>query len=110
MKLEIGQPVKVVMYRGKVLDGRVVKIARTWVTIAVDQGGYENEFRFRMDDRTDGSDWPDRFYTLDQWAEKVRRDEALTFLREQGVYLESSSPWRGREETLAELIRVAVPE
>lgn len=84
-------------------EATVVSVARVWITVDAGTG----QLRFRRDTQTDGSDYgyPLRFYTLTQWAEKQQRDEAATFLHEQGIDLRYDSPWRGRESELADVIR-----
>lgn len=86
-------------------EATVTKVGRAWITV----GEGWQEKRFRLDDQTDGSEigYPVQFYTPSQWAEKQRADEASTFLREQGIEFGWTSPWRGREVELADLIRSA---
>lgn len=109
IKVEIGQPVIIVGgYRSEGRGGTVAEVARVWIKIQPD--GTTGEWarqRFRLDDQTDGSrvGLPARFYTLDQWAEREREDEAATFLREQGIEVGFGSSWRGRKAELADLIR-----
>jgi hypothetical protein len=96
-------------------DGTVVKVARVWIEVLPeglpdDPNGW-NRRRYRLDTQTDGTpySYAPRFYTLEQWDERERRDAAATFLREQGIDLRWESPWRGREHELAELLRPHVP-
>lgn len=107
MKLDVkvGDKVMITEYRA-VREAEVVKIARVWITVKY-LGKYSHESKFRLDIQTDGSNYgtPSRFYTMDQWEEKQRRDEASIFLSEQGISLEYRSPWRGREIELANVIR-----
>lgn len=89
--------------------GIVVWTGRVWMQVvrAEDHGDLRALRRkFRFDTQTDGSTIgaPSRFYTLAQYAEKQRRDEALTFLKGQGVRLDYDSPWRRKEALLAEII------
>jgi hypothetical protein len=65
--------------------------------------------RLRLDTQTDGSQYASgwRFYTLDQWAERVRLSEARALLRDQGIDIRHNSPWVGREVELANLLHGA---
>ena len=104
--VKLGQPVKIVTgYKTAAVSGTVTKIGRVWIEVTPD--GWGRALRFRLDDQTDGSrvGVSPHFYTLEQWAEKQRRDEAGKFLREQGISVDFGSPWRGRETELAALIR-----
>lgn len=89
-------------------EAEVVKVARVWITVMT-IGEYRHELRFRLDDQTDGSNYGygTRFYTLGQWAARKRNDEAVDFLRGQGITIEFRSAWRGRSAELADLIRAA---
>lgn len=107
IKVEIGQPV-IVTDRGRSFLATVITVNRVWITILPDGFRPSSAKLFWLDTQTDGASVPRRFYTLDQWADKERRDAALRFLREQGITVDHGSPWQGREETLSELIRVAV--
>jgi hypothetical protein len=88
----------------------VTKVARVWITVQREggegSGSWMPERRFRLDDQTDGSGYgaPDQFYTVEQWAKSERENAALAFLREQGIMVESGSPWRTRAAELATLI------
>jgi len=110
--VEVGQPVIMVdgNHYGRMTTqrGTVVKAARVWITVQPDDNAHKwAAQRYRLDTQTDGSpySYAPRFYTLEQWAERERRDQAQTFLRKQGISIEYSSPWRGHEHELAELIR-----
>lgn len=85
-------------------QGIVTKVARVWIT--VDTG---RERRFRRDTQMDGAEigYPAQFFTPAQWVEKQQADEADAYLREQGIEVGWTSPWRGREIELANLIRSA---
>jgi len=85
--------------------GVVTQAARVWITVAV--GDYGREQRFRLDTQTDGSTIgvPDRFYTMEQWAETQRNDAARAFLHEQGIYLQPRSPWCNCPAQLVDLIK-----
>lgn len=87
-------------------EATVTKVGRVWVFV----GEGPSMQKFRLDDQTDGSGYSqrDRFYTLDQWAEKQRRDGAADVLRKHGIDLRPDSLWRGREIELANLLRSAV--
>lgn len=111
----VGQPVVMVSgnhsRRMTTRRGTVVKAARVWIEVLPDDLADEpngwNRRRYRLDTQTDGSQhsYAARFYTLEQWAELERRDQAQTFLREQGIDLRFESPWRGHEHELAELLK-----
>jgi hypothetical protein len=102
-----GDTVMIVARQQATYRATVTKVGRVWVTVGE---GWQVQ-RFRRDDQTDGSKigCPQRFYTLDQWAERQERDAALAFLHEQGIDIRHGSPWRGREVDLAAAIRVAEP-
>lgn len=110
-KVEIGDTV-IVKIRNDRLDRRyvVTNVARVWITVRPEgemRAGRDR--RFRLDNQTDGC--PDamaRFYTLDQWADVQRKNEAWAFLRDQGVDVRRDGPWWGREIDLADLIRKAI--
>lgn len=104
--VKVGDKVMITEYRS-VREAEVVKVARVWITIKY-EGKYSSERRFRLDTQTDGDVQYGngvRFYTMDQWEEKQRRDEASIFLHKQGITIEYGSPWRGREIELAALVR-----
>lgn len=107
IKVEIGQPVIMTGNRPGGEPGTVVKIGRVWIEVRPNGIPGDWTYRFRLDDQTDGSGYTGRarFYTLDQWAKKLRHDEAATFLREQGIEVGFGSSWRGRKAELADIIR-----
>jgi hypothetical protein len=100
--VHVGDTVMLCQPRREPREATVTKVARVWITVGE---GYREE-KFRRDTQADGPDgYGKRFYTLTQWAEKRQRDEATTFLREQGIDLRNDSPWRDREIELAEVLR-----
>lgn len=104
----VGQPVIMTGNRPGGEPGTVVKVGRVWIGIRPNGVLGDWTYQFRLDDQTDGRKIGarPRFYTLDQWAEKLRHDEARTFLREQGITIEySSARWGGRHVELADVIR-----
>lgn len=104
VKVELGQEVMTTSWQSRdPQPGKVVKVGRVWIDVDVDSF----TLRYRLDTQTNGSQYgsPPRFYTLDQWAEKQREDEARDYLREQGIEFSYVSPWRRRLVELADLIR-----
>lgn len=101
--VKVGDTVIVTEHRRDPREAVVSKVGRVWVTV----GEGWQERKFRLDDQSDGSNigYGTHFYTPDQWAEKQRSDEASTYLREQGIEIGWTSPWRGREIELANVIR-----
>lgn len=111
MKLALQQPVIITSGGGRQIHtepGTIVKIGRVWVDIQPDNRGVVR--RFRMDTQSDGSGigYGTHFYTLDQWAEHQRQKAASEFLRDQGITIESRSPWHRRATELADLIRASI--
>lgn len=108
VKVQVGQQVIVTDGLGRakmdVLNGTVAKVARVWID--VHREGRNQGWRFRLDTQTDGSTIgsPPRFYTLTQWATKLRKDSAAAYLREQGITIKYCSPWRDRQTELAKLM------
>lgn len=113
IKVEIGQRVIIHQpgnrYANK-RDGTVVKVGRVWIDVLPDSAGSWTH-RFRLDTQTDGTDigHPAMFYTLDQWAQHERDNGADAYLKAQGITIEYSSPWRGRQVELAALVEAAAP-
>lgn len=113
VELQVGQTVMVIDGMGRAntpaIRGEVAKIGRVWVT--VHKEGQRFGWRLRRDDQTDGSGFSHRarFYTLDQWAERLREVSAGEYLRDQGITLTLGSSWRGREIELAKLVGWAPP-
>lgn len=113
VKVEVGQTVIVTDEYGHAKQnayrGTVVKVARVWIDVHCE--GQQWGWRFRLDTQTDGGDigYRPRFYTLDQWAEKLQRDAADAFLRGQDVTVGYRSPWRDRKVELAQLMGWTVP-
>lgn len=112
--VKVGETVKVVEYNGRRANGEnsreaiVSKVARIWITVKV--GDWGRELRLRRDTQTDGSGfgYPSRFYTLAQWDERERQEEAKEFLREQGITVEYKSPWKDREVDLSAMLKLYV--
>lgn len=106
VSVKVGDTIMVSMGYGgkKTMEATVTKVGRVWIeTNHLD--------KFRLDTQTNGSDYGDapRFWTMEQWAERLKRNEACKFLGEQGIDVRfSGSPWRGREVELAEIIRKAI--
>ncbi len=90
--------------------GEVVKVGRVWIEVQPDGSRPGHAYRFRLDTQTDGSQYASssRFYTLDQWAERERQNDASKFLSDQGIRIDFGSAWRGREVELVNLIRSAL--
>jgi hypothetical protein len=92
-------------------NGTVIKVARVWITVRPEGATRDSgDRRYRLDTQTDGGDraFAGRFYTLDQWAERERRNAADAFLREQGIDVRRDGPWWRREVELADIIRAAL--
>lgn len=107
VSVKVGDTIMVSMGYGrkKTMEATVTKVGRVWIeTNHLD--------KFRLDTQTNGSNYGDapRFWTMEQWAERFKRNEACKFLREQGINVArfSGSPWWGREVELAEIIRKAI--
>jgi len=88
-------------------QAKIIKVARVWITVE-GRNGY-HEFRFRRDNQGDSSDYSPlyRFWTLEQWEAKRIRDEASTYLRDQGIDLRGYSPWYDRKVELANILKAA---
>lgn len=86
----------------------VVKAARVWVELdRVEGRGYPSTWRMRRDTQDEGSNYSGSnasFATLDQHEWDKARDRAFRILQDNGIRLDSSSLWRGREVELADLI------
>ena len=95
------------------IPAEVVSVARVWVTIKRTTEGYPREWRMRKDRQHEGSTYIGTnasFATLEQHAWDETAEWALGTLREQGIDLRNSSPWRGREIELADLLSKATTE
>ena len=97
--------------------GRVSQVARVWITVQnITEGErWPTEWRFRLDDQTDGLDsfYGYRFYTLEQWERREQLGAAMTFLRERGIDIRVSHDRKWTPERrirLAEMIRAEWPE
>lgn len=120
-KLEPGQDVVVIRSPNESIRHRpedrriptkVIKVARVWVELG-DPSAPEwsvSRWRMRLDTQDEGSDYPGnnaRFLTVEQNAWEETRDWARGVLQENGIDLRGSSPWRGREIELVDLIVTA---
>lgn len=112
VKVEIGQQVIVMDGYGRAKmqnRGTVTKVGRVWID--VHREGSNWGWRFRLDTQTDGDNGRrTRFYTLEQWAEKQRRDSAMMWLRDQGITVGDASPWYGEKIKLATLLGWTAPD
>lgn len=90
----------------------VVKAARVWVDLEGTEGAWKRTWRMRRDTQDEGSQYSGsnaRFLTLEQHAWQETRDWALAVLQEHGIDLRNSSPWRGREIELADILAKVDP-
>jgi hypothetical protein len=108
IKIEAGQEVMVSDVGRSTANWRgiVVWVGRVWMQVVHEEDrALPGAFRrkFRLDDQTDGSVYSSRarFYTLEQYEEKRKLDDATSFLKGQGIRLDYDSPWRGKETELA---------
>lgn len=111
IKVELRQPVMVFSGYGRhtiFKPAIVTKVGRVWIT-AQDENSSWVQYRFRLDDQTDGSGYSQRsrFMTMEQYAEHQRETEGGKFLHEQGIDLRYDSPWYERKAELADIIRSA---
>jgi hypothetical protein len=85
-------------------EATVTKVARVWITVR--REGWTREFRFRLDDQTDGTKIgsPDRFQTQAQYAWFLRQSQAVSWLREQRIDA-FIGPWANRRLELANILR-----
>lgn len=93
---------------GRYIPAVVKSAARVWVTLTSDEGGWPFVWRMRLDTQDDGGNYPGssyRFVTAEQKDREEATSAARKLLREQGIIVEYSSPWRGKEAKLAELLR-----
>lgn len=92
-------------------EARIVRAARVWVDIESAGTRPMRRWRMRRDTQAEGSQYPgnnERFVTDEQLRWERRRHDALTFLREQGITIESRSPWRDQPEGLADILRASI--
>lgn len=85
----------------------VVKAARVWVDLEALEEGWPRVWRMRRDTQDEGSQYPGsvaRFLTVDQYAWEKTWNWALDVLREHGINLCDSSPWRDRKIELAKML------
>lgn len=90
----------------------VTKAGRVWIDLedVGDDCWQSQTWRLRLDTQDTGSGYSnrDRFVTPEQYAWEVRRSSVSIYLCEQGITVESGSPWRRDEDdllTLANLLR-----
>lgn len=111
VKVELNEVVMMVEgYRRQTVHrGKVIKIGRVWIDVKREDQPARDSQRYRLDTQTDGGQYVSspRFYTLAQWAEMERHEQAARVLREQDISINSGSPWRGREVELAALLTAA---
>lgn len=101
-ELEQGSPVVVHLsgsYRrgdDRYVPAQVVSKARVWVTVEETGRQRPNSWRFRLDTQDDGSgsNYRTSFRTPEQQLHEDAHAEAHRYLGEQGLRLESDSPWR----------------
>jgi len=94
------------------IPARVVKAARVWIVLeATGEGALiGHAWRMRRDTRDEATQYISdnaSFVTPEQKAWDEAQHEAEAFLREQGISIEWTGPWHGREQELADLIRKA---
>lgn len=97
------------------IPARVTNVARVWVTI---EGTEDSQYRpavwrMRKDRQDEGSKYSGSnasFATLEQHAWDEAQSWALATLRDHGIDLRHSSPWRGRETELADIISKATQD
>jgi hypothetical protein len=113
--VEVGQEVMVLSGGARhaaTQRGMVAKVGRVWIEIEVPGAYRTSTYRMRMDTQDGGGDfgYRERFYTMEQWETRQRRETAVTALSDQGINLTLASPWRGREHELAEIINRSAEE
>jgi hypothetical protein len=89
------------------IPARVVKVARVWIEIQRADGATWPIWRMRRDTQDEGSDFSGnnaQFVTLEQHAWEEARRWGQGVLQENGITIGLTSPWRGREAELADLI------
>lgn len=121
-ELEPGQPVMVRRdrndMRGRPPEERyipavVVKAARVWIDLEGMDGSWRRTWRMRRDTQTEGSQYTGSdasFATLEQHAWDEAAHRAANVLRDHGLTVERTSPWRGREIQLADLLAKMAPQ
>lgn len=89
-------------------EGTVVKAARVWITISLEESPtWTREVKMRRDHQNEGRTYGYgglRFDTPEQRAWDVQDRAAKIFLDGQGIRLEPRSPWYRDRLTLANLI------
>jgi len=109
-EVKVGDFVKVIEGYGhheNVREALVTSVARVWITVSTG-GKYAREMRFRLDTQSAGhglTAYEPRFYTMAQWERREAEMSASRYLREQGIDVAYSSPWRKRLVELADMIR-----
>lgn len=125
-ELKPGQ--KVVVYRSpndmrnqppeeRAIPAEVVKAARVWVDLKVDETATDTArfmtWRMRRDSRDEATQYSGsnaRFATLEQYEWDETRRWALGLLQENGINIERGGKWDGRQVELADILSKATPE
>jgi hypothetical protein len=109
--LQVGSSVVVIdrpSYRQtKHYAGTVTEKARIWITVEREGAGFPKAWRLRLDNQGDTSQistYSTRFQTPEQHRYHQARDAAARYLSDQGIRLDNTSPWRGREMELARMV------
>lgn len=102
----VGSPILIISSKNErrgPLPAVVTKAARIWITAELTDVRYRTEYRFRMDNQTDGvrSYYATRFCTPEQNAWRLARQAAKQYLLAQRMNVDLMSPWRNRELELA---------
>jgi hypothetical protein len=105
--LVVGSPVVVSesnVYRRKtvLISARVTSKARVWIEVTATTTGRSQSWRLRLDTQDDGDDsnYKVRFHTPEQAAFRTARDEASSYLSDQGIRLDYGSPWKQAAATI----------
>lgn len=99
------------------VDAKITKVGRTWIEMAETDNvrSQAKTWRMHMESQyeTAGPNpRGDSFATPEQHAWDEQRAAADRYLRDQGITLDSGSPWRTPERwfRLAEILRAAEPD
>jgi len=115
--LAVGDEVIVSQHRGRSWDyirARVTKVARVWVELEEIENASSRKrtWRMRLDTQREGGEgnYLSHFRTPAQHEWEKQRDDAQTFLGQQGLRPAFASPWRGADQVirLAALIRADI--
>lgn len=102
------------------VSARITNLGRVWIDLeSVERNPHRQDspaevWRMRRDTQDEGnlgySHRNARFATLDQHVYDIRRDQAIEFLREQGIDLNWRGPWSSDDMRLklADIIRTAI--